>query len=163
MANREEETVPALVFTPEQMTGMIESVVRAVKEPGDEEKERIASEKKRKLNKRNAWMQEREAEEARRRHDYIWCKDNSRHRKDHPYEGQHTIQGQENGDGFVHAICIKCQTEFPKFRKSVSPLMLQGYELREMSGLTPGIIEQWAKDSGVDPRPYRFEKVEAVA
>lgn len=135
----------------QQQTGMsneqLIEVIKAIREPDEETKEKIAGEKARRQARRENWIKEREAEEELKRRKYEWCVDGSRHHKMHPYENQHTIRGQENGDGYVHAICIKCQAEFPPFKHDRMP---PNVELSELLNLTPEIIEGWAKDSRVD-------------
>jgi len=134
-----------------------------LRKPDAEEQARRDDLKARKQAKRDAFIAERKDWERQAKYKYVWCIDGSRHFKSHPYENQHTIRGQVNNDGLMHPICMKCQTEFPPFKPPQQ--ILSGAELGDIGNLTTDMIEQWAKDSGIDVLPYRFEKPkqEAVA
>jgi hypothetical protein len=119
-----------------------------------EQREAREVKERQKKARRENWLKERAEFEKVARIKYQYCSDGSSHHKQHPYQNQHTIGGQLNGDNLVHPICIKCQSEFPPFK----PEYLQGNDLREVQNLSVEMIEMWAKESGTDVSLYRFDK-----
>lgn len=153
---KQEPEVPQPIVQQGISTEQLLSFARELRKPSDDEQAKIDDLKARKQAKRDAFIAERKDWERQAKQKYIWCIDGSRHFKSHPYENQHTIRGQVNNDGLMHSICIKCQTEFPPFKPPQQ--VLSGAELGDIGNLTTDMIEQWAKDSGIDVLPYRFEK-----
>lgn len=134
-ANQPKPQLQPLVMSPEQVAELMEKVVRAVREPSDEEKQAKAQAVERRKEEVRQSMMLAEQDLNNRMTVHRAC--------DHSNERTHTFVGNNMGDGNTVALCLRCGKDY-KWRTTNDQLR-QGTNLLEIRGLKEEHLLAWER------------------